>query len=104
MIETESSAKNSLPNRPRLIDDAAFSKKLEPYSIEELMEFKVSRFFDQVGTFYPENFYELVISKVEKVVIKQVLKRVGGSQVQAAKVLGLNRNTLRKKMKMYNLT
>lgn len=103
MLEPDSSSKNAPPTRPRLIDDVHFSKKLEPYSIEELMEFKVSRFFDQVGTFYPENFHELVISKVEKVVIRQVLKRVGGSQVQAAKVLGLNRNTLRKKMKMYNL-
>jgi Fis family transcriptional regulator len=40
---------------------------------------------------------------VEKPLLVQILRRVGGNQVQAAKILGINRNTLRKKIKQYGL-
>jgi DNA-binding protein Fis len=43
------------------------------------------------------------MSKVEKPLLVQILRRVGGNQVQAAKILGINRNTLRKKIKQYGL-
>jgi Fis family transcriptional regulator len=43
------------------------------------------------------------MSKVEKPLLIQILRRVGGNQVQAAKILGINRNTLRKKIKLYGL-
>ncbi|NRA64342.1 MAG: hypothetical protein HRU19_07650 [Pseudobacteriovorax sp.] len=43
------------------------------------------------------------MSKVEKPLLVQILRRVGGNQVQAAKILGINRNTLRKKIKHYGI-
>ena len=67
------------------------------------MELKIARFLDQIGTFYPDNVHELILSKVEKPLLVQILRRVGGNQVQAAKILGINRNTLRKKMKIYGI-
>ena len=39
----------------------------------------------------------MVITHVERPLIKSVLHRVGGNQTQAADMLGMNRNTLRKK-------
>lgn len=42
--------------------------------------------------------YEKVISQVEKPLIEHVLKYVRGNQVRAAHILGINRNTLRKKI------
>ena len=83
--------------------DSSFILELDKYSIEKVVEMKISRFLDQLGSFHPENLHELIIGKVEKPLIAQVLKRVGGNQVHAARVLGINRNTLRKKMKIYNL-
>lgn len=44
------------------------------------------------------HLYKIVILAVEKPLLEQVLKRVNGNQFQAAKLLGINRNTLRKKM------
>lgn len=108
--------KRALPNSPKKLDgatraatrgiqiiDHALIESLDKYSIEDVVELKISRFLDRMGTFHPENMYELIMSKVEKPLLTQVLRRVGGNQVQAAKILGINRNTLRKKMKMYGL-
>jgi len=40
---------------------------------------------------------------VEKPLIEVVLHKVGGNQTVAAELLGLNRNTLRKKIKSYGI-
>ncbi|MBF0440505.1 MAG: Fis family transcriptional regulator [Oligoflexales bacterium] len=76
---------------------------MDSYSIEDVVELKISRFLDQIGTFQLENMHELIMSKVEKPLLVQILRRVGSNQVQASKILGINRNTLRKKIKIYHL-
>ena len=45
----------------------------------------------------------MVISCVEKPLLEVVLHRVDGNQTHAAELLGMNRNTLRKKMKEYGI-
>jgi Fis family transcriptional regulator len=47
----------------------------------------------------PCAIYDMVISSVEKPLLEMVLHRVEGNQTHAAQLLGLNRNTLRKKIK-----
>ena len=51
----------------------------------------------------PTPLYDMVIACVEQPLIASVLERVDGNQTQVAELLGLNRNTLRKKMKQYGL-
>jgi transcriptional regulator with PAS, ATPase and Fis domain len=50
-----------------------------------------------------ENVHERIVNHVEKEVIAQVLEACGGTQTRAATRLGINRNTLHKKLKDYNL-
>ena len=45
-----------------------------------------------------ENLYSLVIERVERPLIELTLQAVRGNQIRAAKILGINRNTLRKKI------
>jgi Fis family transcriptional regulator, factor for inversion stimulation protein len=51
----------------------------------------------------PHAIYDLVLACVEKPMLEYILNKVGGNQSKAAEMLGLNRNTLRKKMAQYNL-
>lgn len=44
------------------------------------------------------NLYELMLEEFDRPLIEAVLKRTGGNQKRAAEILGMNRNTLRKKI------
>jgi DNA-binding protein Fis len=86
------------------IDKINFTKQLDRCSLETIVELKISRFLEQIGNYYPDDFHSLIIKKIEKPLINQILKRTGNNQVHAAKILGINRNTLRKKIKMYGIS
>lgn len=47
--------------------------------------------------------YDMVMDCVEKPLIERVLEQVGGNQSRAAAMLGINRNTLRKKMLQHGI-
>ena len=49
------------------------------------------------------HLHDLVITGVEKPLLEMVLNETNGNQTQAANILGINRNTLRKKIQEYNL-
>ena len=51
----------------------------------------------------PHAIYDMVLSCIEKPLLEYILHKVGGNQSKAAEMLGLNRNTLRKKMAEYRL-
>ena len=51
----------------------------------------------------PHAIYDMVLGCIEKPLLEYILHKVGGNQSKAAEMLGLNRNTLRKKMAQYNL-
>ena len=47
--------------------------------------------------------YEMVVQAVEKPMLEVVMNQAQGNQTRAAQLLGLNRNTLRKKLKQHDL-
>ena len=51
-----------------------------------------------VGISVPPGLYHRVINEVEDALFRSVLRYTGNNQLQAAKILGINRNTLRKKI------
>ncbi len=84
--------------------DQELANRLDKHSLEAIVELKISRFLDQIGSYYPEDLHSLIMKKVEKPLLGQILRRTGGNQVHASKILGINRNTLRKKMKLYGFS
>jgi Fis family transcriptional regulator len=51
----------------------------------------------------PVSVYDMVINCVEKPLIETVLQHAEGNQSRAAELLGINRNTLRKKIQQYGI-
>jgi Fis family transcriptional regulator len=68
-------------------------------AIEESLE----DYFTHLDGQPPHAIYDMVLSCVEKPMLEFILNKVGGNQSKAAEMLGLNRNTLRKKMAEYHL-
>lgn len=48
--------------------------------------------------------YRSVLNEVERCLIEKALEQAGGNQLIAARILGLNRNTLRSKIKKLNIS
>ncbi len=51
----------------------------------------------------PGNLYDMMIGEVEQALFSAVMERTRGNQSKAAAVLGINRSTLRKKLRLYGL-
>jgi Fis family transcriptional regulator len=51
----------------------------------------------------PSNIYQMVLKSVERPMLEVTLRQAGGNQTLAAEMLGINRNTLRKKINEYQL-
>jgi len=60
-------------------------------------------FADLEGT-EAQNLYPLVIGEIEKPLLEAVMHQARGNQSRAARMLGINRNTLRKKLTQYGLS
>lgn len=67
------------------------------------VERALQNYFSQLGDQLPTNVYELVLAEVEVPLLEVTLKKTRGNQTKAARLLGLSRGTLRKKLKQYNL-
>jgi two-component system nitrogen regulation response regulator GlnG len=74
------------------------SKGHEP-NLADLVEKKLTQFVQKIKNCEVKNLYSLLIREFEKPLITLALKETKGNQIQAAQLLGMNRNTLRKKMK-----
>lgn len=64
----------------------------------------VDDYFKHLDGEKPGAIYDMVIHCVEKPLLEMVLHHAQGNQTKASELLGLNRNTLRKKMKLHNLS
>lgn len=63
----------------------------------------IDGYFKDLDGEKPSGVYDMVINCVEKPLLEAVLHRVRGNQTHAAEMLGINRNTLRKKMKAHGI-
>ncbi len=63
----------------------------------------LEQYFQTLNGHKPEELYDLVIGEVEKPLFRAVLDYTGGNQSLAATILGINRGTLRKKLRRHGL-
>lgn len=60
-------------------------------------------YFKDLDGEQPHAVYDMLIHCIEKPLLESIMHRAGGNQSKAAEILGLNRNTLRKKLKLHNI-
>ena len=72
-------------------------------TIEECVLRSLTQYFEDLGGAKPHALHEMVMLAVERPLLKFALERAGGNQSAAAELLGINRNTLRKKLCGYGL-
>ena len=64
----------------------------------------LNEYFRELDGEAPHAVYDMVMGCVERPLLEVVLHQAGGNQTRAAAILGLNRNTLRKKLQTHQIT
>lgn len=73
------------------------------HNISDCVKGALEGYFNDLGDHDTTNLYDLVLSQVEKPLMEAVLKHSRGNMTKASKILGLNRGTLRTRLKKYGL-
>jgi two-component system nitrogen regulation response regulator GlnG len=72
-------------------------------SLEALIGNKLRATFTQMDVQELDNLYEMVLAQMERPLIRIILEKTRYNQVRAAEILGINRNTLRKKIQLLDI-
>ena len=72
-------------------------------SLRDHVAESMQRYFQDLDGQDTKNLYNLVMAEVEPPLLKAAMKYTRNNQSKTAALLGLNRGTLRKKLKQYNL-
>ncbi len=72
-------------------------------SLNHSTETALKKYFKTLNGHKPINLYKFVIKEVERPLMKEVMKYTENNQSEAAKILGINRTTLRNKLKAYKI-
>ncbi|MAR99997.1 MAG: Fis family transcriptional regulator [Nitrosomonadales bacterium] len=75
------------------------SKPNLPDNIDILLD----KYFKDLSGEKPKGVYDMVIHSVEKPLLLYIMNLAEGNQSKAADILGLNRNTLRKKLQLHKI-
>ena len=63
----------------------------------------LQNYFAQLDGEEPANLYGMVLAQMEVPLLKMVMRYTNGNQSKAAKILGISRGTLRKKLAIYQI-
>ena len=71
--------------------------------LRDMTEEALGKYFRDLNGHRPGDLYDLVLGEVEEPLFRAVMEYARGNQSLAAEVLGINRATLRKKLRHYQI-
>mgnify|MGYP003630299615 CR=1 FL=1 len=83
-------------------NDAATAGKTVP-SLRDAVNNAVSTYLSELDGQVSTEVYQMVLAEVEAPLLEQIMRYTRNNQTKASHMLGLNRGTLRKKLKQYHL-
>jgi Fis family transcriptional regulator len=86
------------------ITNAHVQTQEKPQPLSNAVQKAVANYLQQLNGQDVEDLYELVLSELEKPLLEEVMKYTRGNQTRAANLMGINRGTLRKKLKQYGMS
>jgi Fis family transcriptional regulator len=72
-------------------------------SLDEAVFSSLENYFRDLEGTRPSCIYEMVIQAVERPMLEVVMRQAQGNQLRASEMLGINRNTLRKKLQHHGM-
>lgn len=84
---------------PATVEDTSTSNRTLRSSVEDAM----NNYFTHLDGESVTNLYQMVLAEVEAPLLEAVMRYTKDNQSQASEILGLNRGTLRKKLKTYDM-
>jgi DNA-binding NtrC family response regulator len=72
-------------------------------SVKEFLEDRLKGYITQMSRLDNSDLHDTVMSEVEKALLELALRETSGNQIKTAKLLGINRTTLRTKIKAYRI-
>lgn len=73
----------------------------QEHGLQELVYSLVTRFLTESKSKKIDDLYDMILSEVEPPLLQAVMEKKRGNQLQAARLLGLSRGTIRKKLQRY---
>ncbi|MDX1706382.1 DNA-binding transcriptional regulator Fis [Pseudidiomarina sp.] len=90
-------------NRDQVSPFTTIGTNAQPKPLRDSVKQAVNSFLKQLEGADPEALYDLVLAEVEAPLLEEVMTYTRGNQTRAATMLGINRGTLRKKLKKYGM-
>ncbi|OOZ41577.1 Fis family transcriptional regulator [Solemya pervernicosa gill symbiont] len=82
---------------------SSVKQKKSAKPLRESVRSALELYFMDLNGHQPEDLYRMVMGEVEHPLLETVMIYAQGNQTRAAEILGINRSTLRKKLKEHNL-
>ncbi|MFL2916254.1 MAG: helix-turn-helix domain-containing protein [Nitrospinia bacterium] len=83
--------------------DMSKTQKQVTTFLEKWLDRSIRQYVGEMDEKNNGHLHQLIMGGIEKPLVEIVLKETGGNQTQAANILGINRNTLRKKIAEYKI-
>ena len=101
---TTNNKKPDAPTAHPHSEELVTSVRVSDQPLRECVRDALDRYMDHIDQEDNPSIYQMLLSEVEQPMLECVLRRCNQNQTQAAKLLGINRGTLRKKLKEYELS
>ncbi len=103
-IVTADTIKNLIDNQPKINNFVNTDKSVKNIAFSNFFNDFLEQFFETVEDENIDlNLYDKFLCEIEKPLITKTLKYFNGNQIKTAKILGINRNTLRSKIAKHNI-